>query len=881
MALSARDVEVYSNEVLNAYVRSAKRYGRRMAGVSVADFIKHTGMANASSRIYRNVALHVELADELDVRDETVGHYEFSYDATSPDWYAQLVADIASVLELKTDYALSYGGTDLSAQDGMAILLDERRGRATLRLGSPDAAPLVVAASVKTASGAAKRASGKRRASASAPTKMFAERHLQRVYNRAATATARQFAALVERTPPQQWPQLVAEEDGLRRIAAMFAEQLRSEKIYGRYANERLTPTRTDPRMFGASDDSAAAAAPAGGDGESVVLSPALRDFWRSAGLKNVATSLGAIAGEFATLLARSLAEHAREHGVLAHAPGALAPALSARMRMSEASGDNYGAEMQKFIDARRHALDSAAGSTPAAAATDSLSQSISASVGTQSDDEDDEEGDGGDGGAVVKGKCRERIYALCAPSWHRGPLHAADTRATGKKRKSAMYRSGHSAPALVPVGTEAAHPTLRGRAGVPRLEPITFAAAAPYDAAAATEAAADESSYDMLENAMLHEITPAEAQGRVLTYADRMAATAVVEFADDDDDDDDDDDGDAPVLSASGTSAYTAEQLQLLKHMPALEPLAQGGGAASATRPIATDMPRLVPITHESAEQVRFVEAQVSNFSAPGRVACGGRGGGGKDGDDGGDDDDDDDDQTQQSLTESMVATQGMNFTELMQYKLERQKAAQAAAAASTAAAAAAAATSAAAPAAGRNGMLVAVPAVDIFGASVAIGDDDEEGDDDDDAARIVYSSSSGDTENFARDFARYVRLHGDAVAQGAVVLAPVSSVYTEKASKGVMAMDDKTFSAFMELHIMKPAAATGGAPGLRFSKATKKAKFVPMRGVAMELVRDAERQVWSVDAHNKKHKIVAPHTYADYPKVYFVGNAFLLQPQ
>ena len=162
LALDARDTEVYSSEVLGAYMRAVRRHGRRMLGMSVEQFIKNSGMANAGHRIYRDVELRVDVVDELDVRDETAGHYEFSYDPTKPNWYALLVDQIASVLELKADYDLSYAGAELRTLDGMEILLDRRRRTATLRLGTPSAARLVT----ERRRGSQRANSGKRRAAA-------------------------------------------------------------------------------------------------------------------------------------------------------------------------------------------------------------------------------------------------------------------------------------------------------------------------------------------------------------------------------------------------------------------------------------------------------------------------------------------------------------------------------------------------------------------------------------------------------------------------------------------------------------------------------------------------------------------------------------------
>ena len=425
----------------------------------------------------------------------------------------------------------------------------------------------------------------------------------------------------------------------------------------------------------------------------------------------------------------------------------------------------------------------------------------------------------------------------------------------------------------------------------MPRLEPIVFSEDVGGDDGST-------SSMDMFSGAMLHELPTSGGTasiGRVLTYADRVNS-AVVEFADEDGDDEGaadegaDDEGDVDIQDEGGAAAgdeeggggggggeddddvdsmsYTPEQLELLKSMPPIEPI---DWRHDGTRSwIASQMPQLAPLDEEgivvaaatttTTSGVRFVEAQVSNLANPVSSIE----------DDGGDDDDDDEgDDQSQSITSSMIAQKGMGMAELMRYKLQKKQ------------------QEAAADTQAGGGKLKAESVEDLFGASVAVGSEEAASRE---APAIVYSTSSDDTENFARDFARYVRLNGAALSSGAVVLAPVSSAYTETVSKGIMAMDDKTFAAFMERHIMLPrgtggaAASTtttaGGGVGLRFSKATHTAKFVPMRGSPKELVRDAARKIWTLDAEHKRHAIVTPHKYADYTNVYFIGNGFLIEP-
>lgn len=299
-----QETNIFSPQVLEMYIACAqdRTYANGMIGMPVREFVDELCLHDRGYKVYRDVKLRVDVEELVDVSDETQGHYEFSYDATDPRWYDNLVAQIATVVPLRTDYKMEYRGRQMTNQDALTILLDAKRDTAVVRIGTSadmlSERDSVARLNVSSSSSSPRTASSGKRAlrisskaaaagTSSAPVSsdiatvneraapirfnhtspmpVFDDAHIASVYNRCVVDTARQFVVDVCGTPMANWGAIFS-ETGKNKYARIFHRDLCDTSKYtdghGR-TFVRMTPLRSDLRMFGGGMDEYAKMSPA------------------------------------------------------------------------------------------------------------------------------------------------------------------------------------------------------------------------------------------------------------------------------------------------------------------------------------------------------------------------------------------------------------------------------------------------------------------------------------------------------------------------------------------------------------------------------------------------------------------------------------------
>ncbi len=226
------ETDIFSDEVLELYLKHAnsESQGYLIHGMPLHEFVSEYGLNETGIRIYRDVKLHIQVADEVDVRDETIGNYHFSYDATDPNWYVNLISQINSVIGLKEDFQLLYNGKSIDSLKGPKILLDEKRNVAILKVGSETSRQLLGNGKIGSKLQEMKNALEKEKEMQqriqeelradpyesplssvdeeeyeNGNKKYMEDKHLWKVYNSIVSSTVSDFVTSLQSRPTKQW----------------------------------------------------------------------------------------------------------------------------------------------------------------------------------------------------------------------------------------------------------------------------------------------------------------------------------------------------------------------------------------------------------------------------------------------------------------------------------------------------------------------------------------------------------------------------------------------------------------------------------------------------------------------------------------------------
>lgn len=239
--ISETERSVYSDEVLKLFCKysAMPRYAGSMRGMSVAQFVDRHGL-NTRRNVFRQIELFVDVADEVDIRDETRGHYRFTASPVDRQWYEKLEAKMVRVLPLHADYTLRYrDGTELHEMDPWSILFDSER-RAQLSLGSESEPLLSIDAAIEIsddereaaeAQSEQERREAEARRLARVDMRHLSSEQLRHYYNKTARNSVEAFVDYLHSKNPRLWKDIF-NPSNRRYIRSMVISQFGSAANY-------------------------------------------------------------------------------------------------------------------------------------------------------------------------------------------------------------------------------------------------------------------------------------------------------------------------------------------------------------------------------------------------------------------------------------------------------------------------------------------------------------------------------------------------------------------------------------------------------------------------------------------------------------------------